>query len=71
MIFGRGIYAPLEWSGYSGDGPEEDERMVRLLIQVAKPTEEDLKTIRKGLKPGGVAVDLLDAELERRSSQEH
>lgn len=71
MIFARGIYAPLEWEGYAGDKPEDHERMVRLLIEVARPTEHDLKIIRKGLKGGGVAAALVDAEIERIGSTEH
>lgn len=69
MLHKEGVYRPLAWNGYSGDGPQQEATLVKLLLEVVQPTVEDLAIIKKGMKDGGVGASMIDQEIKRQGVQ--
>ncbi len=67
MLFAEGIYKPLEWQGYSGDGPEQETNLAQLLLDIVKPSLDDLRIIRAGFKDNGAGAQILDRAIRHQA----
>lgn len=56
----RGVYRPLEWSGFANSTADEMARFAELLLEIVRPSREDMKIIRRGLKDGESAALIFD-----------
>lgn len=59
----RGVYKPLEWTGFATDTDHDRERLVTLLLKIVQPSVEDMRLIRRGFKDGEPAAMILDQAL--------
>jgi hypothetical protein len=66
MLFSEGVYRPLAWHRYSGDSPARQEAFLRILLEVANPSIEDLRIIRGGFEEGGIGASLVDRAVAQR-----
>jgi hypothetical protein len=67
----RGLYAPLEWQGYSGTTDDDRLRFVRTLLAAIDPPAEHLLMLREGLPKGSEAVTMIDMATAEPAGMAH
>jgi len=60
LLMQRGVYAPLDYSGFANTTDEQRQQLATLLLEIVRPSTADLKIIRRGFRDGEPAAKIID-----------
>lgn len=56
----RGVYAPLDWTGFSATTDDDRFRWADMLLKIVRPSMDDMRIIRRAFKDGEPAALIFD-----------